>query len=104
MSMLTSGLQGVQDNVRGMVVAAQNLANMNTEGYRAGRYASAADPMPSGPRAESGDVADGLPAARSVDVAGEAVALQKYTYGVRANALVIRTANELEGRLLDVFG
>jgi flagellar hook protein FlgE len=94
---------GIQSAQRGLDVVANNVANVNTDGYRAQRYDPASgevrprhDPLPPVP-----EDADAPPS--DVDLAEEFIDLKRYEVGVRAGIKVIEVADNMLGRLLDIF-
>ena len=98
-----TALQGIQSHQRGLQVVANNVANADTDGYRAQRYDPSSgqvrprhEPPPPAP-----DAADPPPS--DVDLAEEFVDLKRYELGLRANARVVQVADGLLGRLLDIF-
>jgi flagellar hook protein FlgE len=103
---LDIALQGMQRNLAGFTVAAQNLANVNTDGYRALRYDAGRDvAVPSVDRGEPPPAErGGARAPSNVDIAAEAVDAMRYEHGFRANARVVAAANRVQGELLDILG
>jgi flagellar basal-body rod protein FlgC len=101
-----------------MAVAANNVANVDTEGYRSkearletgpdGQGVRVADitpdAAPAGLPAETGLAQPGvdLSAMSDVDLAGQAVSMTLASRAFEANAAVIRTADDLAGTLLDL--
>ena len=103
LSAMWAALSGMQSNQRGLEVVAHNLANTNTAGYRAQRH----DPGSGQVRPRHGEVEwppeEAGPPPSDVDLAEELVDLKRYELGMRANAKVIEVADDMLGRLLDVF-
>jgi flagellar hook protein FlgE len=98
-----TALAGMQSNQRGLQVVANNVANVNTDGYRAQRYDPASgevrprhDPPPSVPEGTESPPSD-------VDLAEEFIDLMRYEVGLRAGVKVIEVADNMLGRLLDIF-
>ncbi len=105
LSALDTALGGLQRNERGFQVVANNIANVNTDGFRAQRYHPASDTVsdryePSGPAA---GVDPDAPPPSDVDLATEFVAMKRNEVGYRANTAVILTADRMMGALLDLF-
>ena len=91
-----TALQGIQSHQRGLQVVANNVANADTDGYRAQRYDPGSgqvrprhEPLPPAPDAAEPPPSD--------------VDLKRYELGLRANARVVQVADGLLGRLLDIF-
>lgn len=93
-----TGLAGLHAAERGVLAAAGNIANLNTEGYRARR--SDGTPRHDGPQRT--DAAGNTPS--DVDLAEELIELKRHTTGYRASAAVIKSADRTLGSLLDIFG
>ncbi len=87
-----SGLQAAQLRLN---AAANNVANAQTEGYRR-------DVVRAEPQAQGGVQArvEKLPEPGS-DVTADLVAQKSATYAFKANAQMLKTADETLGRLLD---
>ena len=103
LSALFGAIQGINANLRGVDAVARNVANLNTDGYRAQRYDPGTDSFE--PRHEPPLSESGHPGADASDVepAEEFVDLMRYELGVRANAHVIRVSDRLTGELLDLL-
>lgn len=104
-TVLNTALGGLYRNTRGVETVAQNVANVNTDGYRAVRYNSSTDtvePIGDHDSPIGGGEADEPPPS-NVDLAREFVKLRQYAVGYRANVAVIRVADRMIGRLLDIF-
>jgi flagellar basal-body rod protein FlgC len=101
-----SGMQAAQTQ---LLVGADNIANLNTPGFKSSRVDLAegpgggvqvADiqkdntPGPLGPDGEEGS---------NVDVASEMVGLSQARTLYTANAMVVRTADQMTGTLLDIM-
>jgi flagellar hook protein FlgE len=99
-------LTGMSRNMRSIETAARNVANVNTDGYRAQRYDPASgttrprydDPVPD----DGADPETLLPS--DVDLTTELVDIKRYEIGYRANAVVLVVADRMAGELLDMFG
>lgn len=92
-----AGLAGLRTAERGVLTAAGNIANFNTDGYRARR--------PDGSLRHDAPHftdADG-PSPSDVDRAEELIELKRHSTGYRASAAVIRAADRTLGALLDIF-
>lgn len=105
-TVLNIALGGLHRNERAVEVAARNVANVNTDGYRAFRYDPETDSTRPryGPR-DDADTPDpeALPPS-DVDLATEFITLKQHEIGYRANAVVIQVADRMAGELLDLFG
>ncbi len=104
LSVMQTALGGIQRNQAGLQVTAENIANVNTDGYRSrrldgatGQVTFAQDPPPPSEGAES-------PPASDVDLASELVHMKTYAVGVEANAKVVAVADRLLGELMDILG
>ncbi len=105
LSVLDSALAGIQSNQLGLLVAANNIANLNTEGYRAQRHDPAtgrAEPRCDPPLAPPGGATLDGPAS-DVDLTTELIELKRHEYGFRANLHVAVIAGRMSGELLDIF-
>lgn len=103
-SVFNVALSGLQRHSRAVHVAAHNVANVNTDGYRSVRYDGATDGVTTR-NAMGPDVVDAdgnVPS--GVDLASEFVEIKRAEIGYRANAAVLRVADRLTGELLDVLG
>ena len=100
-SVLDTALSGLRRHEHGIQTVANNIANVNTDGYRAQRYDVASDSTRD--RYEPGDHNVNEPAPSDVDLATEIVDLKRYEVGYAANAAVVRVADHLLGTLLDIF-
>jgi len=89
-----SGLQAAQLRLDS---SAHNVANMNTEGFRRQTVEQQAAPSLGGTRARPGQ-----PGEPGVALEQEAVEQIAATYAFKASLLVLRTADEMAGALLDV--
>jgi flagellar basal-body rod protein FlgC len=105
-TVFNTALGGLYRNTRGVETVAHNVANVNTDGYRAVRYNSATDTVEviggDAPAPAGGEHPDELPPS-NVDLAREFVKLRQYAVGYRANVAVIRVADRMVGALLDIF-
>jgi flagellar hook-associated protein FlgK len=90
-----SGLQAAQAQLN---VTANNIANLNTPGFTAQRVDLTSAPNNSGVEV-SGVLSTDLP----VDPAAEMVKLQQAKLFYGANAMVIKTADQMYGSLLNVL-
>ncbi|MFQ5422625.1 MAG: flagellar basal body protein [Phycisphaerae bacterium] len=105
-SALNTAIGGMRRNQRGAETVAQNIANLNTDGYRARRYDAASDrrvnrrPDDHTPATTSFD----LTQHSDVDLTTELVELKQFEIGYRANAAVVAVADRMAGDLLDMFG
>jgi flagellar hook protein FlgE len=105
-SILDTALAGLSRDMKGIENAARNVANVNTDGYRAQQDGSAAgattapEATPTGNN-EAASLVD-LPAS-DVDLATEFVEIKLHTIGYQANGLLIRVADRLLGETLDLL-
>lgn len=98
-------LGGLQRNARGVQVTAENVANLNTDGYRARRYDPGSDSvtLSNDVRPDAvGPDQQALPPS-DVDLATELVNLKKFEIGYRASGVVFSFADRMTGELLDLF-
>ncbi len=104
-SVMNIALGGLQRNARGVEVVAENIANVNTDGFRARRYDPGSDsvtlrydaqPDAAGPDQEALPPSD-------VDLATEFVNLKKFEIGYRASGIVFWVADRMTGELLDLL-
>ena len=104
-SLMNIALSGMHRNYGGLTTAANNVANVNTRGYRAQRYDAATGTT--SPRYEttprSADTDADAPPASDVDLATEFVDIKLHEIGYRANATVIHVADRLSGEVLDLL-
>ena len=91
----SSGLQGAQLRLD---ASANNVANMNTPGYRREVVAQEEVAESAGVRA----TVQREPGANGVALEQEAVEQMSATYEFKANLQTIKTQNEMMGSLLDV--
>lgn len=98
-------LQGMQSNVSGFAVAAHNVANVNTEGYRSIRYDMDTDSVEIRDRGTSREAASAgnESPASDVELAREFVDMKRYEHGFRASAAVFGAADRMRGELLDLL-
>lgn len=94
-SIARSGLQAAQLR---MDSSAHNVANMNTPGFRSQVVDLQAAQQPGGVQARVATPA----ATPGVALEQEAVQQVSATYAFKANALVLRRADDMAGALLDV--
>ncbi|BDU76357.1 flagellar basal body rod C-terminal domain-containing protein [Mesoterricola sediminis] len=103
MSAISAAISGVGVGSQGVAVAAGNVANLNSDGYRARRLQQA-------DLAQGGVRATGLtesqeplaPGGSNVDLATEAVALKTDGVAYKANLKVIQAEQEMLGTALDM--
>jgi len=97
---LDASLAGLSRAERGVLAAAYNVANLNTEGFRARR------PDGSPRRPDAGAPAAVKPddsRASDVDLAEELVELKHHAVACRASAAVVRSAHGTLGAWLDLL-
>jgi len=90
----SSGLAAAQAQLN---VTANNIANLNTAGYKAQRVDLVANP------GGGVDVAGVSSTGKSVDLASEFVNLKQAALTYGANALVVKTSEQMYGSLLDIL-
>ena len=98
-SAMQSALGGISRATAGVAVAANNIANVNTEGYRAQRQDSAGNLRP---RQDTANAPE--PAASDVDLAEEAIDMKRHEAGLKASVAVARVADRMTGEMLDLLG
>lgn len=101
-SVLTTAASGLQANARKVENAANNIANVSTDGYTATRVSLSS--VVTGGGANSGTAVDAqlIGSDQPVDLTREIVALRDAEAAYRANASVIRTASELADEALSI--
>jgi len=113
----SSAISGMNSNTVRAAVAANNIANASTDGFKASRAtaASSGSGLPEMDITESTEAgsrlsrSDGLPGdaeyqeSSNVDLAEEFVQLSIAEHGYSANAAVIRTQGEMLGTVLDLL-
>ena len=95
LSVIQTALGGLRRNQAGIQVAANNIANVNTDGYQTRRLDDAPNRPPTTNR----------PVNRThnhVDLATELVHLKAYEVGFKASVKVVTTADRLLGELIDM--
>lgn len=116
-SPLHSAAAGMFANAAKLAVAAHNIANSSTDGYK--KYTAVIEAGSSGqpqaritrstapgtiiPVDEGLPEGDGIRELSNVDFTEEFVAMRIASYGYRANASVIRTQDQLLGSILDII-
>jgi flagellar hook protein FlgE len=113
----SSAISGISSSSARAAVAANNIANANTSGFKASRITvessgSGQQETPITESTESGSFiprSDGLPEGSeleetsNVDLAEKFVQLQISEHGYSASAAVIRTQGEMLGTILDML-
>ena len=94
LSIAQSGLQAAQLRLNG---SAHNIANLNTPGFKRETVQQQAVPPSGGVQARTAQAAQ-----PGVALEAEAVEQVAAAYAFKANVLVLRTADEMAGALLDV--
>jgi len=105
LSVIQTALGGILHNQRGLQVTADNIANVNTDGYRTQRLdANTGQPAPDAksPQPRPPDWPESYPY-NDVDLATEIVQMKAYEVGVKANAKVVSVADKLLGELMDTL-
>jgi flagellar hook protein FlgE len=95
-SILSTAISGLQANAARVGVAAFNVVNANSEGFKA-RAVTASSVIPGGVAASIAQTD------KSVDVAQEFLGMIQAEAGYGANAEVVRTASRMTGALLDIL-
>ena len=105
-TILNTAAMGMWNSLRSIETIAGNVANVNTDGYRAQRYDAATGTTT--PRHEARPPSDDpdtvAPPASDVDLATEFVDMNRHEIGYRANAVLVTVADQMLGELLDVLG
>ena len=113
----SSAISGISSNATRAAVAANNIANANTSGFKASRitveYSGSgrqethiAESTESGsfiPRSDGFPEGSELEEVSNVDLAEEFVQLQIAEHGYSASAAVIRTQSEMLGTILNIL-
>ena len=110
----SSAISGISSNATRTAVAANNIANANTSGFKASRVT--VESSGSGrqenhiteqgsliPRSEGFAEGSELEETSNVDLAEEFVQLQIAEHGYSANAAAIRTQSKMLGTVLDML-
>ena len=97
-SALSAAQAGLSRSSASIAVAAHNVANLNTDGFRAQRLGGAGNLEP---RRDTPPAAD-IPGS-DVDLTEEIVDMKLNEKAFRANVAVLRTANRMSGELLDIL-
>ena len=105
-AVLDTALAGLNRNMRGIEIAAQNVANVNTDGYRAQRDESAGDAAASqestlSVASDAAAIAD--LSTSNVDLATEFVDIKLHEIGYQANGLLIKVADRMNREILDLL-
>ncbi len=113
----SSAISGISSNATRAAVAANNIANANTSGFKASRVTvessgsgrqethitESTEPGSLLPRSDGLPEGAGLEETSNVDLAEEFVQLQIAEHGYSASAAVIRTQGEMLGTVLDII-
>jgi flagellar basal-body rod protein FlgC len=102
---VSASLSGLQAAGQSIALSANNVANLNTPGFRAGSLVQESLPQ-GGVRgaAVSQSQAGAAPGGSNVDLATEAVNLDVQGAGYQANLTAIRTQDKMLGAVLDLQG
>lgn len=105
-------LSGLYANERKLAVAADNIANANTDGYQAkdvkqtsltgGGVATQVVNRNSAPQQQSGDTGSENAVSNNVSLEEELVSSKLATYGAQANLKVLQAQDKLNKYLLDI--
>ncbi len=105
-TVLNTAIRGMSNSFRSIETIAGNVANVNTDGYRAQRYDAATGTTT--PRYEARPPSDDphavAPSASDVDLATEFIDMKRHEIGYRANAVLVTVADRMLGEWLDVLG
>ena len=97
-SAIQSALGGINRSTANIGVAAHNVANFNTDGFRAQRLDGAGTLRPRhAPPPDDGENRS------DVDLAEEFIDIKINEHAFRANAFVVRVADRMTGELLDLL-
>lgn len=100
---MSAGLSGVQAAAQGVAISANNVANLNSSGYRAKSLVQGA--LPQGGVADVAVRESGAPmnpGGSNVDPAAEAVQLDTQGVAYQANLKFLQVQNKLLGSALDL--
>lgn len=103
MSALSAAISGVGTASQGVSLAAGNVANVNSENYRAQRLQR--EELPEGGVRGSGvqeSAEPAVPGGSNVDLAAEAVALKTESVAYQANLKVVQAQQDMIGTALDM--
>ncbi|MGE4298983.1 MAG: flagellar basal body rod C-terminal domain-containing protein [Desulfovibrionaceae bacterium] len=116
MSDMDASVSALQATATAQQVTAHNVANVNTDGFKASRTEFATGPDGQGVRAEVSQTTSPGPAvvtdwsgdaqaveASNTDVAVESVAMMRHETTYAANAAAIRTQDEMSGTVIDLM-
>ncbi|AVO49403.1 flagellar basal body rod protein [Melaminivora suipulveris] len=95
-SIVTTASSGLQAAQLRLAASAHNVANAGTAGFHRSEVAQQAAPALNGVQAQSGQAAQ-----PGVALEGEAVEQIAAAYAFKASVLVLRTAQDITGTLLD---
>jgi flagellar hook protein FlgE len=98
LSVMQTALGGLLRNQQGLAMTANNIANVNTDGYRAQRVERGGSEA-----APAVEVAADSQGYSDVDLAAEIVHLKTYEVGYEANARVLSVSDRLLGELMDLL-
>lgn len=104
---LNAAILGMRSNANRIRVTANNIANVNTPGFRAGAPAIRTEPASSDNSLEAGAGGSrastpNLPETSNVDLAKEMADLIIAKHGYTANVKTVKTADELLGTILNI--
>jgi len=103
MSALSAAVSGVGVASQGVALAANNVANVNSDGYRAKRLQR--EELPQGGVREAGVQETGesaVPGGSNVDLAAEAIALKTDSVTYQASLKVVKAQEDMIGTALDM--
>ena len=101
---LNTALSGVQANSKAFAATAQNVANVNTDGYRPVEAVFQSQPE-GGVDVRLHESQQQPPEAQSgVDLVEEATNAIAYKLGYKANLISLYQSNKMSGALLDIIG
>ena len=104
LSAIQTAFLGIQRSQRALHVAAQNIANFNTDGYRSRRYNAGADTVEiRNPHAPLESDPIGQFPVNDVDLASEIIEMKTQEHAFKANVTAALLADRTTDTLLDIF-
>lgn len=101
-SVLSTAVSGLNASAKKADSAANNIANVSTDGYTASRVSFSTVVSGGGANAGTAVAAQLIGSDQGVDLASEIVRLKEAEISYKANASVIRTASELSDEILHI--
>jgi len=101
-SLLNTAISGLKTASKRAEVAANNIVNVNTDGFKADRVQQSSIVTNSTPAGGSGVQAQIISGNQPTDLATEIVNLIEAEVAYKASAATLRTAEELANELVDI--